>query len=121
MVVDYEPTFPDVRVTFHKFRSIIENGDELKKVFSKGIRHLQVSERSRAKNLKEILAPSAFVPYSPEENENASHNSINDDNELLETVVEGDENGCFPCGKTCVYCALLVLCLINHKVKHSKA
>ena len=67
---------------------------------------MQVSERG-AKNLKEILAPSAFVPYSPEENENASHNSINDNNESLETVEEGDENGCLPCGKDCIYCALL--------------
>ena len=67
----------------------------------------QASERRGAKNLKEILAPSAFVPYSPEENENAGHNSINDNSESLETAVEGDENGCFPCGKDCVYCALL--------------
>ena len=117
MVVDYEPTFPDVRVAFRKFRSIIEDDDELKKVFPKGIKHLQVSERRRAKNLKEILAPSAFIPYSPEENENASHNLVNDNNESHETVAEGDENGCFPCGKDCVYCALLK----HHKVRHSKA
>ena len=68
---------------------------------------MQVSERRGAKNLKEILAPSVFVPYSPEENENASHNSINDNNKSLETVAEGGENGCFPCRNDCVYCALL--------------
>ena len=56
--------------------------------------------------MKEILAPSTFVPYSPEENENASHNLINDNNKSLESVVERDENGCFPCRKDCVYCAL---------------
>ena len=107
MVVDYEPTFSDVLAAFCKFRSVIEDDDELKKVFPKGIKHLQVSERRGAKNLKEILAPSVFVPYSPEENENASHNSINDNNESLETVAEGDENSCFPCGNNCVYCAML--------------
>ena len=69
MVVDYEPTFPDVCVASCKFRSIIEDDDELNKVFPEGIKHLQVSEWRGAKNLKEILAPSAFVPYSPEENE----------------------------------------------------
>ena len=89
MVVDYEPTFPDVGVAFRKFRSIIEDGDELKKVFPKGIKHFQVSERKGTKNLKEILALSAFVPYSPEENENATHNSINDNNESLETGAGG--------------------------------
>ena len=107
MVVDHEPTFPDVRVAFRKFRSIIEDDDELKKVFPKSMKHLQVSERRGANNLNEILAPSVFVPYSPEENENASHNSINDNKESLETVAEGDENDCFPCGNDCVYCALL--------------
>ena len=90
MVIDYKPTFPDVRViAFCNFRSIIEDDDELKKVFHKGIKHLQLSERRGAKNLKDILAPSAFVPYSPEENENASHNLFNDNNKSLETIAEG--------------------------------
>ena len=35
MVVDCEHTFPDVRVAFRKFRSIIEDDDELKKVLLK--------------------------------------------------------------------------------------
>ena len=58
MIIDYEPTFPDIRVAFRKFKSRLEDDEELKEIFPKGIKHLQVSERRGAKNMKEILAPS---------------------------------------------------------------
>ena len=49
MVTDYEPTFPDIRVAFRKFKSIPEDDEELKEIFPKGIKHLQVPERRGAK------------------------------------------------------------------------
>ena len=45
MVTDYEPTFPDIRKAFRKFKHIIEDDEELKEIFPKGVSHFQVSER----------------------------------------------------------------------------
>ena len=49
MVTNYEPTFPDIRKAFSKFRNIFEEDEELQEIFPKGIVHLQVSERRGAK------------------------------------------------------------------------
>ena len=100
MVVNYEPIFPDIRTAFRKFRSIMEEDEELKVIFPKGIKHLQVSERRSAKNIKEILAPSTFAFHLPETEASESANNF----EMSEDL---NENGCFPYGKGCVYCALL--------------
>ena len=35
MVTDYEPTFPDIRKDFRKFKHIIEDDEELKEIFQK--------------------------------------------------------------------------------------
>ena len=59
MVTDFEPTFPDIKKAFRKFRHIIKDDEELKDVFSKGGEHFRLSERRGSKNIKEILAPSA--------------------------------------------------------------
>ena len=48
MVTNYEPTFPDIRKAFSKFRNIFEEDEELQEVFPKGIVHLQVSEKRGA-------------------------------------------------------------------------
>ena len=56
MVTNYEPTFPDIRKAFRKFKHIIEDDEELKEVFPKGVSHFQVSERRGSKNIKELLA-----------------------------------------------------------------
>ena len=58
MVTNYEPTFPDIRKAFSKFRNIFEEDEELQEIFPKGIIHLQMSERRGAKNIKELIAPS---------------------------------------------------------------
>ena len=56
MVVDYEPTFLDIRTAFRKFTSIIEEDEELKVTFHKGIKHVQVSERKSAQEHKRNLS-----------------------------------------------------------------
>ena len=43
---------------FRKFKHIIEDDEELKEIFSKGVSHFQVSEKRGSKNIKELLAPS---------------------------------------------------------------
>ena len=78
----------------------MEEDEELKVIFPKGIKHLQVSERRSAKNIKEILAPSTFAFHPPETETSKSANNF----EMSEDL---NENGCFPCGKGCVHCALL--------------
>ena len=45
MVTDYEPTFPDIRKAFRKFKHIIEDDEELNEIFPNGVSHFQVSER----------------------------------------------------------------------------
>ena len=45
MVTGYEPTFLDIRKALRKFKHIIEDDEELKEIFPKGVSHLQVSER----------------------------------------------------------------------------
>ena len=98
MVADYEPIFPDIRTAFRKFRSILEEDEDLKVIFPKGIKHLQVSERRSAKNIKEILAPSTFAVNPPETETSESANNF----EMSEDL---NENGCFPCGKwVCILC-----------------
>ena len=69
LVIDYEPTFPDIRVAFWKFKSRLEDDEELKEIFPKGIKHLQVSERRGARNMKEILAPSVSAVNSADTEE----------------------------------------------------
>ena len=75
MVTNYEPTFPDIRKAFSKFRNIFEEDEELQEIFLKGIVHLQVSERCGAKNIKELIAPST-VKFKEENNaEQTTENS----------------------------------------------
>ena len=51
-VTNFEPTFPDIKTGFKKFKHIIEDDEELKKIFPHGIKHFQVSEKRRSKILK---------------------------------------------------------------------
>ena len=101
MVTDYEPTFPDIRVAFRKFKSILEDDEELKEIFPKCIKHLQVSERRGAKNIKEILAPSVSAVNSADtaEGEHIDPSTARNATNMVE-----NDNGCYPCGKNCVYC-----------------
>ena len=96
MVTDYEPTFPDIRKAFKKFKHIIEDDEELKEIFSKGVSHFQVSERRGSKNIKELLAPST-----------TRFREINEDNDMENEEDQNMEEGCCPCGKPCAYCHLL--------------
>ena len=94
MVTNYEPTFPDIRKGFSKFRNIFEEDKGLQEIFPKGIVHLQVSERHGAKNIKELIAPST-VKFKEENNaEQVTENS--------EEVLKGS----YPCRKQCAYCQL---------------
>ena len=104
MVIDYEPTFPDIRVAFRKFKSRLEDDEELKEIFPKGIKHLQVSERRGAKNMKEILAPSVSAVNSAdtEEGEHIEPSITRNTTSMVE-----NDNGCYPCGKNCAYCTLV--------------
>ena len=95
MVVDYEPTFSDIHTAFRKFRSIMEEDEELKVIFPKGIKHLQVSERRSTKNIKEILELSTFA-FHPPQTETSENN--------FEMSKDLNENSCFPYGKGCVLC-----------------
>ena len=105
-VWEHRPTFPNIRAAFHKFRNIFEEDEELKLVFPKGVKHLQLSERRGAKNVKEILAPSSYVFDDHNDNVDEDHNVNNNETNQRET--NENTNGCFPCGKgKCVYCALL--------------
>ena len=55
---DYD--LPDIRKAIKRFRHIIEDDQQLKEVFPKGIKHFQVSERRGSKKLEEIPAPSTI-------------------------------------------------------------
>ena len=96
MVTDYEPTFPDIRKAFKKVKHIIENDEELKEIFPKGVSHFQVSEIRRSKNIKELLAPSTI-----------RFREIDEDNDMENEEDQNMEEGCYPCGKPCAYCHLL--------------
>ena len=104
MVIDYEPTFPDIRVAFRKFKSRLEEDEELKEIFPKGIKHLQVSERRGAKNMKEILAPSVSAVNSADtaEGEHIEPSITRNATSMVE-----NDNGYYPCGKNCAYCTLV--------------
>ena len=94
-MTNYEPTFPDIRKAFSKFRNIFEEDEELQEIFPKGIVHLQVSERRGAKNIKELIAPSTMKFKEENNAEQTTENS--------EEVLKGS----YPCGKQCAYCQLL--------------
>ena len=51
-VINCEPTFPDIKAGFRKFKHIIEDDEELKKMFPHGIKHFQVLEKRVSKILK---------------------------------------------------------------------
>ena len=53
MVTDFEPTFPDIKKAFRQFPYIIEDIEELKEVFPKGVKHFRLSERRGSKNIKD--------------------------------------------------------------------
>ena len=44
-VTNFEPTFPGIKTRFKKFNHIIEDDEELKKIFPHGIKHFQVLEK----------------------------------------------------------------------------
>ena len=90
--MDYEPSFPDIRKAFKKFGHILENDEEMKEVFTYGVKDFQVSEKRSSKNIKEILAPSTVALLRP------LTTNTNDNNETLAN---------HPCNTPCVYCKLL--------------
>ena len=96
MVTDYEPTFLDIRKAFRKFKHIIEDDEELKEIFPKGVSHFQVSKRRGSKNIKELLTPSM-----------TRFREIDEDNDMENGDDQNMEEGCYPCGKLCAYCHLL--------------
>ena len=93
-VTNFEPTFPDIKTGFKKFKHIIEDDEELKKIFPHGIKHFQVSEKRGSKNIKEILAPSNTCFSNEDQPQN--------ENEHVDEI-----NGSHPCNKPCVYCNIL--------------
>ena len=96
MVTEYEPTFPDIRKAFRKFKHITEDDEELKEIFPKEVSHFQVSERRGSKNIKELLAPLT-----------TRFREIDEDNDMENREDQNMEEGCYPCGKPCTYCHLL--------------
>ena len=44
-VTNFEPTFPDIKTRLKKFKHIIEDDEELRKIFPHGIEHFQVLEK----------------------------------------------------------------------------
>ena len=97
MVVDYKPIFPDIRTAFRKFRSIMEEDEELKVIFPKGIKHLQVSKRRSAKNIKEILAPSTFAFHPPETETSESANNLKCQKNWMKMVASHVKLVCILC------------------------
>ena len=77
-----------------KFKHIIEDEEELKKIFPYGIKHFQVSEKRGSKNIKEILAPSNTCFSNEDQPQN--------ENEHVDEI-----NGSHPCNKPWVYCNIL--------------
>ena len=45
-VTNFEPTFPDIKTGFKKFKHIIEDDEELKKIFPHGIKHFSLGNPS---------------------------------------------------------------------------
>ena len=80
-VTDYDPEFPNIRKYLKKHRHILDKDPECRVLFPKG--SLKVTERKRAKNFKELLAPSMFKRKGTETRER----------EIL------DGKGCYKCGK----------------------
>ena len=54
-VMDYVPSFPDIKKAFKIFGHILENDEEIKVVFPYGVKHFQISKKEAQKNIKEIL------------------------------------------------------------------
>ena len=79
---------------FKNFKHIIEDDEELKKIFPHGIKHFQVSEKRGSKNIKEILVPSNTCFSNEDQPQN--------ENEHVDEI-----NGSHPCNKPCVYCNIL--------------
>ena len=96
MVTYYEPTFPDIRKAFRKFKHIIEDDEELKEIFPKGVSHFQVSERRGSKIIKELLEPST-----------TRFREIDEDNDMENEEDQNMKERCYPCGKPCAYSHLL--------------
>ena len=44
-VTYFEPSFPSIKTAFKKFTNIIEEDEESQKIFPKGIKHFQVSQK----------------------------------------------------------------------------
>ena len=78
-VTNFEPTFPDIKTGLKKFKHIIEDNEELKKIFPHGIKHFQISEKRGSKNIKEILAPynACFSNEDQPQNEKEHIDEIN--------------------------------------------
>ena len=89
-VTEFEPTFPDIRKGLRTFERIIKEDEVLSKVFPKGAKHFQVSEKGGSKNIKELPAPSSVILSSEEH---------------LEKDQQGKSS--YPCNKPCAYCTLL--------------
>ena len=89
-VTEVEPTFPDIRKGLGKFERIIKKDEVLSKVFPKGAKHFQVSEKRGSKNIKELLAPSSVILPSEEHLEK-----------------DQQRKGSYPCNKPCAYCTVL--------------
>ena len=94
LVTNFEPTFPDIKTGFKKFKHIIEDDEELKKIFPHGIKHFQVSEKRGSKNVKEILSPSNTCFSNEDQPQN--------ENEHVDEI-----NGSHSCNNPCVYCNIL--------------
>ena len=89
-ITEFEPKFPNIRKGLWKFERIIKEDEVLSKVFPKGAKHFQVSEKRGSKNIKELLAPSSVILSSEEH---------------LGKYQQG--KGSYPCNKPCAYCTLL--------------
>ena len=68
-VTAYEPAFPDIKIVLMKHQHILKDDAELSKVFPNGAKDFQVSERRKAKNIKEILAKSKVRMLTNDERE----------------------------------------------------
>ena len=85
-VTNFEPTFPNIKTGFKKFKHIIEDDEELSKIFPHGIKHYQVSKKRGSKNIKEILTPFNTCVSNEDQPQN--------ENEQVDEI-----NGSHPCNK----------------------
>ena len=88
-VTNFEPTFPDIKTGLKKFKHIIDDDEELRKIFPHGIKHFQVLEKRGSKNIKEILTPSNTCFSNEDQPQNA--------NEHVDEIY-----GSLPCNRRCV-------------------